>query len=92
MVERQYVHSPSEGIAIHCGDWKGGWGPDIVSYEHIAGNTSFQTWLQNMSVYSAGHIFTVIYSTLRCGSKTNNIASRKTDIFLASAMHSCFRS
>ena len=39
------------------------------------------TWLQNMSAYSAGH-------TKRCGSKENSMASRKTDVFLASAMYS----
>ena len=31
-------------------------------------NTDRLTWLQNKSAYSAGHSFTAIYNTWRCGS------------------------
>ena len=35
--------------------------------------------------YSAGRKFVAIYSTSRCGSKNNYVASCKTGVFLASA-------
>ena len=41
------------GIIVHC--------------EEIAGNVVCLTWLQKMFAYSAGHDFTVVYNTSRCG-------------------------
>ena len=66
----------------------------IVRYGSMAGKTAFkqEAWLQQMSAYSAGHNFyrCLQHSAMRTSNapNDNNIASRKTVVFLARAMYS----
>ena len=58
-----------------------------VHYEDVAGKAACLTWLRKMSAYSAGHKY-MLCSPKHRGSTCHSIASRKTEVFLASAMYS----